>query len=125
MHHRSLPEARGQLARPALPGHEQRDQRHAQDPHAATSRKKELSRDLEQAVEFDQSQLFKKIYENEFGTPGGEPYGALIGDYEFTNHPEDIETARDDVQRRGRGLRARSSPRAGAEAVRLRRLDAS
>ena len=35
--------------------------------------------------------MFKKIYENEFGTPGGEPYGALIGDYEFTNHPEDIE----------------------------------
>jgi type VI secretion system protein ImpC len=54
--------------------------------------KRELYRDLSKAVEFDQSQLFKKIYENEFGTPGGEPYGALIGDYEFTNHPEDIET---------------------------------
>ena len=37
--------------------------------------KRELSRDLQRAVEFDQSQLFKKIYENEFGTPGGEPYG--------------------------------------------------
>ncbi|MDB5407392.1 MAG: hypothetical protein JWL84_2304 [Rhodospirillales bacterium] len=54
--------------------------------------KRELYRDLSRAVEFDQSQLFKKIYENEFGTPGGEPYGALIGDYEFGNHPEDIET---------------------------------
>jgi len=54
--------------------------------------KRDLYRDLSKAVEFDQSQLFKKIYENEFGTPGGEPYGALIGDYEFTNHPEDIET---------------------------------
>jgi type VI secretion system protein ImpC len=54
--------------------------------------KKDLYKDLSKAVEFDQSQLFKKIYENEFGTPGGEPYGALIGDYEFTNHPEDIET---------------------------------
>jgi type VI secretion system protein ImpC len=53
--------------------------------------KKELHRDLSKAVEFDQSQLFKKIYENEFGSPGGEPYGALIGDYEFTNHPEDVE----------------------------------
>ena len=50
--------------------------------------KRELSRDLQRAVEFDQSQLFKKIYENEFGTPGGEPYGALIGDYEWTQHPE-------------------------------------
>jgi type VI secretion system protein ImpC len=56
--------------------------------------KRELSRDLQRAVEFDQSQLFKKIYENEFGTPGGEPYGALIGDYEWTQHPEDVETLR-------------------------------
>jgi type VI secretion system protein ImpC len=56
--------------------------------------KRELSRDLQRAVEFDQSQLFKKIYENEFGMPGGEPYGALIGDYEWTQHPEDIETLR-------------------------------
>lgn len=54
--------------------------------------KRDLFKDLSKAVEFDQSQLFKKIYESEFGTAGGEPYGALIGDYEFTNHPEDIET---------------------------------
>lgn len=53
--------------------------------------KREVYKDLSKAVEFDQSQTFKKIYENEFGTPGGEPYGALIGDYEFTSHPEDIE----------------------------------
>nr|WP_294543261.1 type VI secretion system contractile sheath large subunit [uncultured Rhodopila sp.] len=56
--------------------------------------KRELTRDLTKAVEFDQSQLFKKIYENEFGTPGGEPYGALIGDYEWTNSPDDVETLR-------------------------------
>jgi type VI secretion system protein ImpC len=56
--------------------------------------KRDLNRDLGRAVEFDQSQLFKKIYENEFGTPGGEPYGALIGDYEWNNHPDDIETLR-------------------------------
>jgi type VI secretion system protein ImpC len=56
--------------------------------------KRDLGRDLSRAIEFDQSQLFKKIYENEFGTPGGEPYGALIGDYEWTNHPDDIETLR-------------------------------
>ncbi|WP_115719853.1 type VI secretion system contractile sheath large subunit [Gallaecimonas mangrovi] len=54
--------------------------------------KKELHKDLSKAVEFDQSQVFKKIYESEFGTPGGEPYGAIIGDYEFTNHPNDMET---------------------------------
>jgi type VI secretion system protein ImpC len=53
--------------------------------------KRELFNDVDKAVEFDQSQIFKKLYENEFGTPGGEPYGALIGDYEFTNHPEDID----------------------------------
>jgi type VI secretion system protein ImpC len=56
--------------------------------------KRDLNRDLTRAVEFDQSQLFKKIYENEFGTPGGEPYGALIGDYEWTTHPDDVETLR-------------------------------
>ena len=53
--------------------------------------KKELARDLERAVEFDQSQTFKKIYENEFGTAGGEPYAALIGDYEFSAQPEDMD----------------------------------
>ena len=53
--------------------------------------KRELFKDLDRAVEFDQSQTFKKIYESEFGTPGGEPYAALVGDYEFTNHPEDID----------------------------------
>jgi type VI secretion system protein ImpC len=53
--------------------------------------KRELFKDLDKAVEFDQSQLFKKLYEDEFGMPGGEPFGALIGDYEITNHPEDID----------------------------------
>jgi type VI secretion system protein ImpC len=53
--------------------------------------KRDLFKDVDKAVEFDQSQIFKKLYENEFGSPGGEPYGALIGDYEFTNHPEDID----------------------------------
>jgi len=52
---------------------------------------KELFRDLDKAVEFDQSQIFKKIYESEFGTAGGEPYSALIGDYEFSSHPDDID----------------------------------
>lgn len=53
--------------------------------------KRELFRDLDKAVEFDQSQTFKKIYEEEFGIAGGEPYGCMIGDFEFTSHPEDID----------------------------------
>ncbi|MGF1462460.1 MAG: type VI secretion system contractile sheath large subunit [Maricaulaceae bacterium] len=56
--------------------------------------KKELSKDLSKAVDFDQSQTFKKIYESEFGMAGGEPYGALIGDYYSSNHPDDIELLR-------------------------------
>lgn len=53
--------------------------------------KKEIAKDLAKAVEFDQSHTFKKIYEGEFGSPGGEPFGALIGDFEFSNHPDDLE----------------------------------
>jgi type VI secretion system protein ImpC len=53
--------------------------------------KKELLRDLQRAPEFDQSVMFKKVYEDEFGIFGGEPFGALVGDYEFSKHPEDIE----------------------------------
>src|SRR5690242_269756 len=52
--------------------------------------KKDLLKDLERALEFDQSTLFKKVYEEEYGTFGGAPYGALIGDYEFGNHPQDL-----------------------------------
>jgi type VI secretion system protein ImpC len=53
--------------------------------------KKELLNDLQKASEFDQSNLFKKIYEEEYGTFGGNPYGLLIGDFEFGRHPQDIE----------------------------------
>lgn len=53
--------------------------------------KRDLSKDLSSAVEFDQSKLFKTVYESEFGTPGGEPIGCMIGDYEFTSDFEDVE----------------------------------
>src|SRR6266545_2775592 len=53
--------------------------------------KKELLRDLQRAPEFDQSALFKKVYEEEFGIFGGAPFAALIGDYDFGKGPEDIE----------------------------------
>jgi type VI secretion system protein ImpC len=52
--------------------------------------KNDLLKDMEKASEFDQSTLFKKIYEEEFGMFGGASYGALIGDYEFSNHPQDM-----------------------------------
>ena len=52
--------------------------------------KKDLLKDLEKAAEFDQSTLFKKIYESEFGTFGGSAYGALIGDFQISNHPQDM-----------------------------------
>ncbi len=55
------------------------------------AKKKELLRDLQRVPEFDQSSLFKKVYEEEFGVFGGEPFGALIGDYYFGKHPEDTE----------------------------------
>jgi len=53
--------------------------------------KKDLLRDLQRAPEFDQSAMFKKVYEEEFGVFGGAPFAALVGDYEFGKHPEDIE----------------------------------
>jgi type VI secretion system protein ImpC len=53
--------------------------------------KKDLLRDLQRALEFDQSALFKKVYEEEFGVFGGAPFAALLGDYEFGRSGEDIE----------------------------------
>jgi type VI secretion system protein ImpC len=52
--------------------------------------KKDLLKDMEKASEFDQSTLFKKVYEEEYGMFGGASYGALIGDYEFSSHPQDL-----------------------------------
>ncbi|WP_394780054.1 type VI secretion system contractile sheath large subunit [Undibacterium sp.] len=52
--------------------------------------KKELVKDFQTALEFDQSAMFKKVYEEEFGTFGGAPFGALIGDFEVTRQPEDM-----------------------------------
>ena len=54
--------------------------------------KDELTSDLEKATEFDQSVLFKRIYEDEYGTFGGSPYSVLIGDFEFGRHPQDMAT---------------------------------
>jgi type VI secretion system protein ImpC len=40
---------------------------------------------------WDQSPVFKKLYEDEFGSPGGQPYGCLVGDYFFDHSPEDVK----------------------------------
>jgi type VI secretion system protein ImpC len=53
--------------------------------------KRELLKDLQRAPEFDQSALFKKVYEEEFGVFGGAPFASLVGDFEFGRGPEDIE----------------------------------
>ena len=68
--------------------------------------KRELLRDLQRAPEFDQSALFKKVYEEEFGVFGGAPFGALIGDYEFGRGSGRHRTAGEGLQGGGRGARA-------------------
>src|ERR1051325_2338274 len=55
--------------------------------------KSNLKRTLKrfEGTAWDQSPISKKLYEEEFGTPGGQPYGCLIGDYFFDNSPEDVK----------------------------------
>ena len=53
---------------------------------------KDLSNDQRKAVEFDRSELFRKVYSGEFGVAGGEPFGVLIGDYEISPSVEDMAT---------------------------------
>ncbi len=55
--------------------------------------KKEIGKTIKKfkGAAWDQSPLFKKIYESEYGTLGGEPYGCLIGDYYFDHSPPDTE----------------------------------
>src|SRR5215510_524214 len=51
----------------------------------------DLLKDLRKASEFDQSAMFKKIHDEGYGVLGGAPFGALVGDYEFGRHPDDLE----------------------------------
>jgi len=55
--------------------------------------KKELHKNLKRykGTAWDQSPIFKKVYEEEYGQFGGEPYGCLVGDYEFDHSPQDVE----------------------------------
>jgi type VI secretion system protein ImpC len=55
--------------------------------------KQDLAKTLKRfkGAAWDQSPLFKKLYEEEYGQFGGEPYGCLVGDYHFDHTPPDVE----------------------------------
>src|SRR5215470_15938187 len=55
--------------------------------------KKDLGKTLKKykGAAWDQSPVFKKLYEQEYGQHGGEPYGCLVGDYHFDHTPQDVE----------------------------------
>ncbi len=72
----------------------------------------EICRDLERASEFDQSHLFRLIYEGEFGMPGGEPFGLLLIDHEVRHRPSSTAPT-DDVA----AIAALSSVAAAAFAI--------
>ncbi len=83
--------------------------------------KKDLGRTLKKfkGTAWDQSPLFKKMYEDEYGTPGGEPYGTLIGDYEFDHTPPDVEI----LQGMGQIAAAAHAPFISATAPTLMNMD--
>lgn len=58
--------------------------------------KKDLAKTLQkfEGTAWDQSPIFKRLYEDEFGTPGGSPYGCLVGDYHFDHSPPDVALLR-------------------------------
>ncbi|MDY0743278.1 type VI secretion system contractile sheath large subunit [Paucibacter sp. R3-3] len=59
--------------------------------------KNELGKTLQsfKGTPWDQSPIFRKVYEEEYGALGGEPYGCLVGDYYFDNSPPDVELLRE------------------------------
>ena len=62
--------------------------------------KKELGKTLKKfrGTAWDQSPIFKKVYEEEFGQFGGEPFGLLVGDYYFDHSPADVQLLGDIAQ---------------------------
>jgi type VI secretion system protein ImpC len=59
--------------------------------------RRELSRTLRKyrGIAWDQSPIFIKLYEQEYGQLGGEPFGLLVGDFEFSHHAEDVQVLSD------------------------------
>ncbi|WKE65739.1 type VI secretion system contractile sheath large subunit [Gallaecimonas kandeliae] len=70
----------------------------------------ELSKDLHKAMEFDQSRLFAKIYSDEFGTPGGEPFGLLLGAYAVSHRNQGGVTNLDSLKELSRVAAAAFAP---------------
>ncbi|WP_417359407.1 type VI secretion system contractile sheath large subunit [Gallaecimonas pentaromativorans] len=70
----------------------------------------ELSKDLTRAIEFDQSRLFQKIYSNEFGMPGGEPFGVLIGAYSLSHRSKGGQSNLDTLKELSRVSAAAFAP---------------
>ncbi|MFP5348687.1 MAG: type VI secretion system contractile sheath large subunit [Gammaproteobacteria bacterium] len=75
---------------------EQADEGHSVKVKVLDASWADVVKDVTRALEFDQSQLFHKVYSEEYGMPGGEPYGALIGDYEISHQPS-AEHPYDDI----------------------------
>jgi len=56
--------------------------------------KDELFKDFDKTGDFVRSQLFKKVHDEEYDKPGGEPFGSIVCDYDFGKHPKDIQLMR-------------------------------
>ena len=86
---RGLPAPGGLLARPALLRPPVGDEHDAQDPRDECQQERSVQ-GYGTGRGVRPERLFKKVYEEEYGTFGGAPMGALVGDYEFTRHPQDM-----------------------------------
>jgi type VI secretion system protein ImpC len=62
--------------------------------------KKEMGKTLKKfrGTAWDQSPLFKRVYDEEFGQFGGEPFGVMVGDYHFDHSPQDVQLLADIAQ---------------------------
>jgi type VI secretion system protein ImpC len=83
--------------------------------------KKDLGKTLKKfkGTAWDQSPIFKKMYEEEYGQFGGEPYGCLVGDYEFDHSPPDVEL----LDEMSKVAAASHAPFISAAAPELMRMD--
>src|SRR5262245_39362377 len=83
--------------------------------------KKDLGKTLKKfkGTAWDQSPIFKKMYEEEYGQFGGEPYGCLVGDYEFDHSPPDVEL----LEEMSKVAAASHAPFISAAAPGLMRMD--
>ena len=82
--------------------------------------KKELHRNMRRfkGVGWDQSPIFKKVYEEEYGQFGGEPFGCLVGDFHFDHSPPDVEL----LGEMAKVAAARADKRPGMSTAQLRTL---